>query len=173
MYIELSAKKNEPYRLKFPMVDKDAPEAYKSGETVVDDAYYDDGAGDNALAITDTSTEIGATGVYALNLIAAEMNHDTITIILSSPNGAKTTIVIKTTTLLISDLPTAILAAIVEGGLSVKDVLRVSLAALAGKTTGGGTTAPAFRDQADGKNRILAEVNSQGDRTSVTLDGSD
>ena len=42
----------------------------------------------------------------------------------------------------------------------------------AGKASGGGTTSISFRDNADSKNRIVATVDSSGNRTAVTLDGA-
>lgn len=65
-----------------------------------------------------------------------------------------------------------ILDEVVEGALTMRQVLRVVLAVLAGKATGGGTTAIAFRDQADALNRVLATVDGNGNRTAVTLDVS-
>lgn len=65
-----------------------------------------------------------------------------------------------------------ILAGVIEGSLTLKDVLRLILAANAGKSSGGGTTTVTFRDNADTKNRISATVNSSGNRTAVTLDAS-
>lgn len=61
---------------------------------------------------------------------------------------------------------------IIEGSLSIKNVLRLNLAALAGKVSGMATTSVAFRDQADTKNRISATVDTSGNRTAVTVDGS-
>lgn len=69
--------------------------------------------------------------------------------------------------------PAEILAATVEGSLTLKAVLRIFLAALAGKVTGGGTTTVHFRDNADAKDRITATVAAGGNRSAVTLDGSD
>lgn len=65
-----------------------------------------------------------------------------------------------------------ILAGVVEGSLTLQGVLRLLLAAETGKSTGGGTTSIAFRDNADSKNRIAATVNTSGNRTAVTLDAS-
>lgn len=65
-----------------------------------------------------------------------------------------------------------ILAGVIEGSLTLKDVLRLILAADTGKSSGGGTTTVTFRDNADTKNRISATVNSSGNRTAVTLDAS-
>lgn len=70
--------------------------------------------------------------------------------------------------------PAALLdaAAGVETGVTVRQALRVFLAALAGKANGAATTTMHFRDQADGKNRITATVDADGNRTAITLDAS-
>lgn len=74
----------------------------------------------------------------------------------------------------ISDIPTVaeILAGIVEGSLTMEQVLRIMLAALAEKSSGGGTATVKFRDHADSKDRITATVDTSGNRTAVTPDGS-
>jgi len=61
---------------------------------------------------------------------------------------------------------------ILEGTLSVGDALRIMLAVLAGKSSGGGTATVKFRDVADGKDRVDATVDANGNRTGVSLDGS-
>jgi hypothetical protein len=84
-------KKNTAYYLSFPMVDSATPESFKSGVSPVDTAYYKDGAGAwTSLAITDTASEIGATGIYEIDLTAAEMNHDLIVIKFSVSGAADT-----------------------------------------------------------------------------------
>jgi hypothetical protein len=60
----------------------------------------------------------------------------------------------------------------VEGSLTYKDANRIMLAESAGKVTVSGSTVT-FRDQADSKARITATVDENGQRTSVTVDGSD
>jgi len=72
----------------------------------------------------------------------------------------------------VTEIVNALNAAIIEGSLTLKDVLRLILAAETGKSSGGGTTSVAFRDNADTKNRISATVTSVGNRTAVTLDAS-
>ncbi len=61
----------------------------------------------------------------------------------------------------------------IEGGLSGGDVLRVLLAVAAGKTTITGTSpvVVAFRDQADTKDRVRAEMVGS-ERDAVTVDGA-
>lgn len=66
----------------------------------------------------------------------------------------------------------AVLDEVVEGTLTFRQMLRLFMAALANKSSGGGTTSIAFRDVADGKARISATVDSSGNRTAVTVDGA-
>ncbi len=61
---------------------------------------------------------------------------------------------------------------IVEGGLSLRQMMRLMLSALAGKSSGGGTASIAFRDNADSKPRITATTDANGNRTAITLDGA-
>lgn len=61
---------------------------------------------------------------------------------------------------------------VVEGTITSRQMMRILLAAIAGKSSGGGTTTITFRDNADSKNRITATVTSVGNRTAMTLDGS-
>lgn len=66
----------------------------------------------------------------------------------------------------------AILDEVVEGTLTMRQMLRIMLSALAGKSSGGGTATITFRDVADGKARITATVDSNGNRTAITTDGT-
>lgn len=61
---------------------------------------------------------------------------------------------------------------VIEGTLTGRQLLRIFLAALAGKSAGGGTLSITFRDNADTKNRITATVDINGNRTVMTLDGT-
>ena len=77
----ITAKKGAAYFLSFSAIDSTTPASYKSGISPVDTAYYKDGAGAwTSLAITDTASEIGSTGVYEIDLTATEMNHDKVMI---------------------------------------------------------------------------------------------
>ena len=73
---------------------------------------------------------------------------------------------------LAADAVDEILDEVIEGSLTLRQALRVLLAALANKASGGGTTTVTFRDLADSKARITATVDANGNRTAVTLDGS-
>lgn len=61
---------------------------------------------------------------------------------------------------------------VIEGSLTLRQVLRILLAEAVGKAAGGGTTSITFRDNADTKNRIAATVDASGNRSAVTLDAS-
>lgn len=59
-----------------------------------------------------------------------------------------------------------------EGTLTLRQIVRIMLAVLAGKSSGGGTATIKFRDEADAKDRVTATVEADGDRTAMTLDGT-
>lgn len=61
---------------------------------------------------------------------------------------------------------------VMEGTLTLRQITRLLLAVLAGKASGGGTATWIFRDAADTKARVTATVDSNGNRTAITLDGS-
>jgi len=95
--MEIQRTKNVAGYISFPMVDKTNPETFKSGESVTDTAYYKDGAGAwTSLAITDTVSEIGSTGLYELDLTAGELNHDQIIIKLTAANSQDQAVLITT-----------------------------------------------------------------------------
>lgn len=66
-----------------------------------------------------------------------------------------------------------ILAGVVEGSITLKGALRLCLAVLAGKSSGGGTATVTFRDVADAKARVTATVTADGNRTAITRDITD
>jgi hypothetical protein len=66
----------------------------------------------------------------------------------------------------------AILDEVVEGATTFRQMLRLILSVLAGKSSGGGTVTLTFRDLADSKNRITATVDANGNRTTMVLDGT-
>jgi len=63
-----------------------------------------------------------------------------------------------------------ILAGVIEGTITLQQSLRGLMATEFGKASGGDTTSIKFRNLADTKNRITETVDSNGNRTSVTLD---
>lgn len=58
-------------------------------------------------------------------------------------------------------------------GYSLREALRLILSAVAGKVSGAETTTITFRNVTDDKNRIVATVDANGNRTSLTYDVSD
>lgn len=59
----------------------------------------------------------------------------------------------------------------VEQNLTVREALRLIAAATAGKVSGAGTTTVTFRSaEADDKDRIIATVDSSGNRTAIVTD---
>ncbi len=80
----------------------------------------------------------------------------------------------------VSDIPTAIQnadalldrTAGIETNRTLRQGLRLMLSALAGKLSGAATTTVTIRDTNDGINRIVATVDSSGNRSAVTLDAS-
>ncbi len=61
-------------------------------------------------------------------------------------------------------------AQVVEGSRSLREALRLILAASAGKLSGAGGTTITIRDAADTKDRIVATVDANGNRTALVLD---
>lgn len=58
----------------------------------------------------------------------------------------------------------------VETALTLKEALRLIVAVASGKVTGGGTTSVTFRNIADDKDRIVATVDTSGNRSAITMD---
>lgn len=63
-------------------------------------------------------------------------------------------------------------AAGVETGMTPRQGLRLFASVLLGKISGAATTTNTFRDTNDSKNRVTATVDSDGNRTAITLDGT-
>lgn len=59
---------------------------------------------------------------------------------------------------------------LVESGYSLLDSARLWNAVLLGKVSGAGTGTETFRDIGDTKDRVVATVDSSGNRTAITLD---
>ena len=67
-----------------------------------------------------------------------------------------------------ADAVDAILDDVIEGSLTMRQALRIILAALAGKSNGGGTATIKFRNLADDGDSITATVDAGGNRTAIT-----
>jgi hypothetical protein len=87
--------------------------------------------------------------------------------------AADTTTDIPTLIAALNDITVAdIIAGISDGTLDLQEMMRIILSATAGKSSGGGTVTLVFRDAADSKARITATVDTNGNRTAMTLDGA-
>lgn len=107
--MQINHKKNTAYYLSFPMVDSTSPASFATGASVTDTGYYKDGAGAwTSLAITDTVSEIGSTGVYEIDLSTSEMNHDKVLIKFTASGAADTAFLFDMTVNNVDDLATDI-----------------------------------------------------------------
>ena len=57
-------------------------------------------------------------------------------------------------------------------GYTLEEAMKICLAALAGKVSGAGTTSITIRSADDTADRIVATVDTNGNRSAVTLDGA-
>jgi len=73
---------------------------------------------------------------------------------------------------LAADAVDEILDEVVEGSYTLRQLVRLISSVLFAEVTGGGTTTITFRDIGDTKNRVVATVDSSGNRTAMTLDGT-
>ena len=70
----------------------------------------------------------------------------------------------------LNDLSAAeLLGTAVEGAYTFSEVLQLMAAVLFGKASGGGTTTVTFRNTGDSADRVTAVVDSDGNRSAVTL----
>jgi hypothetical protein len=123
---------------------------------------------DAAAALSGTGDMVGALGAIA-DAVAA----------LSGSGGAEGTLsargslsadILSYGELSPENLSQTLLSTVVENGLSLQEAIQVILSVVAGKSTGGGTSSVAFRDLGDSKNRVAATVDTNGNRTAITLD---
>jgi len=68
-----------------------------------------------------------------------------------------------------TDIKDAILDEVIDNSISFKNLLKIMFSVFAAKSSGGGTTEIKFRDIGDTKDRVTATVDSNGNRTAVTL----
>lgn len=61
---------------------------------------------------------------------------------------------------------------LIESGYTAEELLRLLVAALVGKASGGGTTNIAFRSLGDSKDRIAMTVDADGNRSAVSIDAT-
>lgn len=70
----------------------------------------------------------------------------------------------------IADIPSYVAGTAVDGSTTLAESLRLANAVLGGKVSGAGTGTETFRNLADTKNRVVATVDSSGNRTAITRD---
>jgi len=73
---------------------------------------------------------------------------------------------------LAADAVDEILDEVVEGTVTLRQMLRLFMAVFCGKASGGGTTTIVYRDVADAKPRVTLTVDSVGDRSASVVDGT-
>ena len=140
------------------------------GKITALDAVVDTVKAETVLILADTNELQGDDipgKIDALDAVVDTVKVDTAAIL----TDTGTTLVAQIAAL--ENMSTAdLIASISEGGHDLQGMLRIMFAVLAGKSTGGGTLALAFRDVADSKNRVAVTVDSDGNRDVVTtLDG--
>jgi hypothetical protein len=64
----------------------------------------------------------------------------------------------------------AVLDEVVEGAYTLRQLIRLVAASLGSKLSGAATTTISVRDLGDSKNRIVATVDADGNRSAITLD---
>lgn len=143
-----------------------------SGDSVAADnaESFFDGTGyagtNNVIPLVTTVTTTGtATNVTTVNGLAAG-----VITAASIATGAFDADALATDA--VTEITTAIRAAGDIDGYSFEDCLKLVLSAVAGKLSGGGTTSNVIRAADDSKNRITATVDSDGNRTAITLDAT-
>lgn len=72
----------------------------------------------------------------------------------------------------VSAVAPQVMSSAVEAGVTLQQSLRLQSAVLLGKVSGAGTGTETFRDVNDTKNRVVATVDANGNRTSIIKDAS-
>jgi hypothetical protein len=94
--MELVLKKNQAAYIAIPMIDDTSPTSFKTGLSPTDTAYSKTTSGAwTSRSITDTFAEIGSTGIYEIDLTAAELNYDQYLIKVTASGAADTMILIR------------------------------------------------------------------------------
>jgi hypothetical protein len=142
--------------------DLDNPSQYKADVSALDtpDNFKADVSG---LALEATLTDIKGGGWTDENLTTIDANVDSIL----EDTGTTLPTAISNLNNITAD---NVLDATVEGTYSLKEVLRIMSGVLAGKLSGGGTTTLTFRDISDSLDRVVATVDSSGNRSAIAID---
>ena len=138
-------------------------------------AGYLDNLSAGAVALASACTEARLAELDAANLPTdvAAVKTDTAAILLDTgTDGVVVASASKTGYELSSAGVDAILDDVVEGTLTLRQIMRISLAALAGKSSGGGTATLLFTGADGATTRITATVDANGNRTAITVNGA-
>jgi len=130
-------------------------------------------AGSFSKAVTDILADTSTDGVVVASLAndsitAAALKADAVTKI-QTGLATPTNITAAAGVALSAAGVDAILDEVVVGSYTMRQLLKVMAAALAGKATGGGTTSVTFRGVDDASDVIVATVDANGNRSAVTL----
>jgi hypothetical protein len=84
---------------------------------------------------------------------------------------ARAASIIKVNELSQDDVTGAVLEALIEPGMTLREAIRLIAGATAAELSGAGTSTVTIKNAvANNKNRIVATVDSQGNRTAITYD---
>lgn len=132
------------------------------------------GAIQGSATLTGSSAVTAALGAIA-GLAAALTGSNNVVANITAKGSLSADIDSTGSVLTTANVGDAVWKALCEGALTYEDVMRILLAVAAGKTTitdlGGGDAEVVFRDQADTKDRVFAEMTGS-ERTNVVLDPS-
>lgn len=163
-------KKGVAYTYDFPV--RDADGKHVTGASVTSTVSKDGGA---FAPCANAAAEIGTTGVWSHTLSIAEMTCDRFAVKHVVTGQANVDIYGETVVRQLADIPTAtenataVGALAIDGTVTLKQVLEIITAALAGKLSGAATTTITIRDVNDTRNCIVATVDADGNRSAVTL----
>jgi hypothetical protein len=90
--------------------------------------------------------------------------------ITAPPSDGDEFIILSTHVHTMQEIASGVLSAGDIDGYSLEEALKICAAVLAGKVSGAGTQTITFRAADDSKDRVVATVAGQGNRTSVTID---
>jgi hypothetical protein len=118
-----------------------------------------------------TSVATSPRAIMTKGLKAAAVGTTTVSASASIKGKGRISAIGKVNELSQDDVTGAILESIIEPGLTLRQALRLVVAAQAGKVSGAATTTVTIKNAvADNKNRIVATVDADGNRTAITYD---
>lgn len=137
--------------------------------------YYFNGTTWVVSSITVTVTEIGSTGFYHADYTPTAAGTYFVSVTHPTYNVAGFDDTLDATTdgnLTLAGIITAIADGFTAHGQTLRKALRILMSNAAGKSSGFASNAPVFRAVDDSKDVITATIDTNGDRTAVTVDAS-